>query len=150
MAVIQCTQTEMEQRVRAELMRRSQRDDINRVMAITFDRCSAAERCWECHHQISDWDLNVFDTMHGGLITFLLDTAMGILCRAYTGDHVAPTLDIHVNFLRPVTRGATVYVKATIARVGRKVIHLNAELWTENRDCTCAMASATFFRSDNS
>ena len=146
---IQCTQEEMEQRARAEVMRRSQCNDINQMMGLAFDRCSANERSLELHHQMADWELNVLGTMHGGLITFLLDASMGIISRAYTNDQMTPTLDIHVNFLRPVKQGATVHVRSHVVRVGRNVINLTAELWTESQDHLCATASATFFRADS-
>lgn len=148
MAGVHCTQAEMEQRARAELERRNQRSDINQMMAVSFVRCSAAEHYLELNHQMADWEVNVMGTMHGGLISFLLDATMAITCRAYTGDQVTPTLDIHVNFLRPVKQGAAVCSRATVVHVGRSIVSLTAELWTESRERLCATASATFFRVD--
>lgn len=138
----------MTRRAAEELARRNQRSDINRMMAVTFSRCSAEERYLELLHQMAEWEINVIGTMHGGLISFLLDATMAITCRAYTGDQVTPTLDIHVNFLRPVQQGSTVRTRAYVTHVGRRIVNLTAELWTENRNRLCATASAVFYRSD--
>lgn len=148
MAAIRCTQEEMEERARQELERRNQRSDINQMMTVEFAGCSAQERYLELSHQMAQWEINVIGTMHGGLIAFLLDATMAIACRAYTGDQVTPTLDIHVNFLRPVRQGSSVQTRGTITHVGRRIVNLTAELWSESRDKLCATASATFYRAD--
>jgi len=148
MAGTHCTQLEMEQRVMAELERRNQRSDINQMMRLSFAGCSAAERCLELKHQVADWEANTMGTMHGGLISFLLDATMAIACRAYTGDQLTPTLDIHINFLRPVKQDAVVCSRAVVIHAGRSIVNLTAELWTESRDRLSATASAAFFRAD--
>lgn len=150
MAAKQCTQEEMVQRAQRELERRNQRSDINRMMLVTFVQCSAEEKYVELCHQMEEWEINVIGTMHGGLISFLLDATMAITCRTYTGDQTTPTLDIHVNFLRPVRQGSSVYTRGTITHVGRRIVNLTAELWTGSRDKLCATASATFYRADPS
>ena len=118
------------------------------MMTLVFAQCSAEEKYVELTHQMADWETNVFGTLHGGLIAFLLDATMAIACRAYTGDHATPTLDIHVNFLRPVKQGELVQTRATIVHVGRRVVRLSAELWTESRARLCATSDATFYRAD--
>ena len=138
----------MEERARAEIERRKGRDDINRMMPIELVHCSAEERYLEVSHQLSDWELNFMDTMHGGLITFLLDTTMAITSRAYTGDQITPTLNLQVSFLRPVRKGSVITTRATITHVGRRVINLTAQLWTDHPDQPCATASGTFYRPD--
>lgn len=148
MAAIQCTQAEMEQRARTEIERRNQRNDINQMMAVAFAQCSAEGKFLELTHPIADWETNVFGTLHGGLIALLLDATMAIASRAYTGDQMTPTLDIHVNFLRPVPKGELVRTRATIVHVGRSVIQINGELWIEERSNLCAAADAIFYRAD--
>lgn len=148
MAAINCTQEEMEQRACAELSQRNQRDDINRMMKVSFSQCSAKDCFLELSHQPENWETNIFGTLHGGLIAFLLDATMAITCRAYTGDRFTPTLDIQVRFLRPVHQESLVYTRATILHAGRNVIQLTAELWEEDRTRLCASASASFYRAD--
>lgn len=142
------TKETMEERVLAELRRRTQRDDINRMMPMELVGCSPEARCVEVSHELSDWELNFMDTMHGGLISFLLDSTMAITGRAWTGDRITPTLNLQVSFLRPVKKGSLITTRATITHVGRRVINLTAELWTDHPDRPCATASGTFYRPD--
>ena len=97
---------------------------------------------------MEDWEINIYHTMHGGLISLLLDANMAIASRAFTGDKATPTLDIHVNFLRPVKQGEPVHTKAWVIRIGRSTVQLRSELWTTDPNRVCATADAIFFRSD--
>ena len=146
MAEFQCTQEEMERRAIAEVERRSRHHDINEMMAVSYCACSADERTLELCHQVAGWEVNVMGSMHGGLFTFLLDATMAIVSRAYTGDEITPTMDIHVSFLRPVRQGDVAHMKARIDYVGRHMIHLTAELRTEQSGQLCASAAANFYR----
>ncbi len=142
------TQEELEQRIRTELEKRDQRSDINQMMKVEFIGCSAAEQTLELFHPMEDWEINIYHTMHGGLISLLLDANMAIASRAFTGDKATPTLDIHVNFLRPVKQGEPVHTKAWVIRIGRSTVQLRSELWTTDPNRVCATADAIFFRSD--
>lgn len=144
-----CTQPELESRVLAELARRNAREDINQMMQLQFVQCSADEGSVELLHPMQDWEINIYGTMHGGLIALILDATMAVTCRSWTGDRATPTLDIHVNFLRPVKQGEPVHTKAYVVHAGRSVVQLRAELWTSDPAKTCASADAVFFRSDS-
>lgn len=149
MSIQPCTQEEMQNRALTELSKRNQRNDINQMMTVQYVDCSAEDGYLELSHQMADWEINIMNTMHGGLISFLLDATMAIASRSYTGDSMTPTLDMSVQFLRAVKAGTTVFTRATITHVGRRIINLNAELWTESRAHLCATASGTFFRADS-
>lgn len=132
-----------------ELLKRNQRNDINQMMTVHYVNCNAAEGTLELSHQMADWEINIMNTMHGGLISFLMDANMAIASRAYTGDSMTPTLDMSIQFLRAVKAGAEVHTKATITHVGRSIINLNAVLWSDNPAQPCATASGTFFRASS-
>lgn len=141
-----CTQEEMERRVMEELRQRSLREDINRMMALSYQDCCAKDGTVMLCHRMAAWERNVMDTMHGGLITFLLDAAMAIACRACTGDRAMPTMDLYVSFLRPVWGGEAICVEGRVEHVGRRTIHASARLWTGGGERLCAAASANFCR----
>lgn len=142
------TQEDFKARVEQQLERRRQREDINQMVDLRLVHCDILERSVELTHSMSDWETNVYGTMHGGLIALVLDAAMANTCRAWTGDQATPTLDIHVNFIRPVRQGALVHAKAWVIRAGRSTVQLRSELWTDTPDHTCATADAIFFRAD--
>lgn len=142
------TQQELEQRVLAELASRNQRTGINQMMRLEYVSCSAEEQTVELLHPMADWEINIYGTLHGGLTSLLLDAVMAISCRVFTGDKAAPTLDIHVNFIRPVRQREVVHIKAWVVHIGRSTVQLRAELWVSDHKKTCAAADAIFFRTD--
>ena len=146
--VTKLSQETLEQRVRDELARRNARTDINQMMELEFVSCSADKQTLELFHPMKDWEINIYGTLHGGLISLLLDASMAIASRTFTGDKATPTLDIHVNFLRAVKQGESVHTKAWVVRIGRSMVQLRAELWITAPERTCASADAIFFRSD--
>lgn len=146
MAEERCTQSAMEASARREFEHRRLGHDINQMMEVSFVECSALERSLTLCHTMTAWEVNPQGTMHGGLITYLLDAAMAIANRSYTGDATSPTMDIHVNFIRPVLQGSRVFVRATLLQVGRSCVTARAELWTGERERLCAAASALYRR----
>lgn len=139
------TQEEMRRRAEAELANRSRSDgDINSMMELSLADCRADTMELTLIHSVHPRELNVMGTMHGGLICWVLDSAMAVLLRACTGDTVTPTVDIHVNFLRPVSQGQELAVHAQILHLGRSTATLQARAIACGR--ICATATATFFR----
>ena len=148
MAEVRYTQEQMEQLVRDSLKYRKQWGGINEMMGLSLEECCAQTGAVQLSHRMAFWETNVLGTMHGGLITFLLDTVMAIGARACTGDRRTPTSDIHVNFLRPVQQDSTVHIRAEAMHVGRHLLQMRADLWTDSPDRLCASATATFYRVD--
>lgn len=143
----QCTtQQELEKRTKAACASLEKAPGVSGSMALELASCSLEEYSLELCHEVNDWDMNIQGSMHGGQICLLMDTTMGILCRCLTGDSAATTIDLHVNFLRLVPLGKPLHTKARISRLGRKVISINAEAWTDDANRLCATACATFFR----
>jgi uncharacterized protein (TIGR00369 family) len=73
---------------------------------------------------------NVFGTMHGGVVTTLLDTAAGCALHTTLPPGVGyTTLDLSVRFLRPVLLdNGTVRAAATLVNRGRRTALVTAEL----------------------
>jgi uncharacterized protein (TIGR00369 family) len=66
--------------------------------------------------------------VHGGLVTTLLDTAMGFACvRALGDDGGFLTADLNVEFFR-VTRPGTLRAEGRVTRRTRRVVFCAAEL----------------------
>jgi uncharacterized protein (TIGR00369 family) len=67
--------------------------------------------------------------VQGGIISAMMDDAMGPLLVAHTQGRKYPsTIDLHTHFLRPVPVGP-VTVKARVVRLGRQIAFLEAELY---------------------
>ena len=71
---------------------------------------------------------NPMGTVHGGVIAGMADTAAGMLSKALIGTWLSgPTVSLSVNYLRPVSLGATVYVRASCQKNGRFLNYTTCE-----------------------
>lgn len=143
-----CTQETFQARLEAELARRRSRNDINQMMQLDLTGCDAQTRTVTFLHPAEDWEVNIYGTLHGGLISLLLDASMAVTCRAWTVDKATPTLDIHVNFISPAKQGLPVHTQACVVHAGRNIVQMRAELWTGDFARLCATADANFYRAD--
>ena len=74
----------------------------------------------------------ILPALHGGVIGSLLETAAIAQVIYETGAVTIPKpVDITVDYLRS-GRAQTTYAKARIAKQGRRVINVHAELWQED------------------
>ncbi len=79
--------------------------------------------------------------IHGGIVTALLDEAMAkiILYK----NMKAVTVNINVDFLRPLSPLKDYMIEGKIVRIDRKVIYAEARIFSENK--IFAKAAAKFF-----
>lgn len=74
--------------------------------------------------------LNFFQTVHGGVLAGLLDTAMGcaLITTLAAGEHNT-IIDLHTKYLRPVNVGSgTFAVDAVVEHCGRRQRTMNAKI----------------------
>ena len=81
-----------------------------------------------------DFHFNAVGSVHGGVITTLLDTAMGCTLMTTLGaDTTFTTLELKVNFLKAVTKkSGRLYAKGHIIHAGRTTAYIEAHLVDEN------------------
>ena len=68
---------------------------------------------------ISDLMYNAIGYIHGGIITYIADTAMGHLCAAF-GDYPSVSLELKTQFFRTAKTGELI-TKAYFLKKGKKV-----------------------------
>ncbi len=91
--------------------------------------------CGTPHH-------NPMGRVHGGLIAALADSAMGIAFgRTLTDSEDFATIEVKVNFIRPV-RAGRVTASARVIERGLRIGFVECEL-TDNRDKRIATATST-------
>jgi uncharacterized protein (TIGR00369 family) len=73
---------------------------------------------------------NLIGSVHGGIITTLLDTALGAVAQSLLpAGQVATTIDLHTRFHRPVTAQVPkVFADARVVHAGRRTISAEAKL----------------------
>lgn len=94
-----------------------------------------------------DWMRNAAGTLHGGLCATILDQAMGFIpycLRTETG--ITPTVQLSVNYHRPLIPGQEVLVKVHVVSVTKSLITLSAEAWQkENPQKLCLSGTGLYF-----
>jgi len=140
-------QQELERRLRGHVeIRMTKQGEYNRNIKMEYIEGSFEDRTLTIRHMAREEEMNPLNTMHGGIVTWLLDSTMGTLANAWV--YVpAPTMNIAVNFVSGVHTGDEVFIKAKLVHVGRATVSASAEMIAGER--VCATAVATFFVTGN-
>jgi uncharacterized protein (TIGR00369 family) len=86
--------------------------------------------------------INPIGTIQGGIITAMLDDAMGPVATAFLGGHhMAPTVELKTSFMRPATVGP-LFVEAKVVHCGRDILFLEGAM-TDKKHKLIATATAT-------
>ena len=115
---------------------------INDMLSPSFSACSAEEKTLTLTFPLRDWMLNPKGTLHGGIMSTMLDMTMGMLTRYERKTNLVSTVSLSVDFLRPV-RADSAAVCAHIRKAGRTIVFAEARL-TDPQGRLCANAQATF------
>ena len=91
---------------------------------------------------LSKESLNPNNTVHGGLIFALADTAIGTLCYA-TGVK-AVTIDSNINYLKPC-RGNIMKCIATPIKVGKTIGVYKAEIYNSKNELSAIVTANYMF-----
>lgn len=97
---------------------------IGDQMQMCLLQCDAenGEFLFRCETQ--PWMCNAVGTLHGGMCAALLDQAMGLIAFCLKPEEgIAPTIQLQVNYHRPIQPGKQVQVKVRIlSRTGRLIM----------------------------
>lgn len=89
---------------------------------------------------VEDYMYNPQGSLHGGVITFILDVSMGHLCKKVLG--TAVTLEMKTQYLKPVKSGK-IRCEASFLKKGRKIVYTESRLRREDGQIA-AYATATW------
>ena len=98
-----------------------------------------------CH--TFDWMRNGFGALHGGMCATVVDQAMGFVAHCCKmDDGTAPTVQLSVDYHRPLVPGEDVLVKVKIISVSRNLMRFTAEAYrAAEPDKLCLTGSSIFF-----
>ena len=146
MKLVKLKQQELEYRIAEETAYRKQLPGMSEMLGLEAISCDAEKQQLVVVHNVAAWAENVNGTAHGGIIAASMDSAMGILCRCYIYPQRSPTINLNVNYLRPVYIGDKLYVRAELLRQGKNLLWLRTVAWTTDPDKPCASAEGTFYK----
>lgn len=93
------------------------------------------------------WMRNFAGTLHGGLCATVVDQAMGFVSNAVRGGHaVVPTVQLSVNYHRPLMPDRMVLVKVRVETATRRFMTLTAKAFlAEAPEKLCISATGMYY-----
>lgn len=120
---------------------------IGDMLALELIRCdpAAGEILLRC--ATKDWMRNLAGTLHGGMCATVVDQAMGCVAWcAKPGEGLAPTVQLQVNYHRPLIPGEDVLIHIRVVSVTKSLIHLACEAMVASApEKLCLTSTATYF-----
>jgi uncharacterized protein (TIGR00369 family) len=89
---------------------------------------------------VGEFQTNPVGTLQGGILSSFIDDAFGCLCFASLRKPCV-SIDMTVNFIRPIKLGAFVIVRAEFKAKGRKLLQCSAEAFTGNEKLAATATS---------
>ncbi|MFZ5929155.1 MAG: PaaI family thioesterase [Acidobacteriota bacterium] len=86
--------------------------------------------------------LNLLGTLHGGVTAALVDAAAGVAIIAFLGGRPATTVELKVNYLRPVSQGK-VHARSRIVKLGKTLAFATVDV-KDSHGRLIAAGSATY------
>jgi len=111
---------------------------LSRLFGLTF---SYTDETCRIEFPIHDFMFNPQGTLHGGVIAFALDVAMGHLLKHVTGVP-GTTLEMKVQYLSPL-RPPHAVCESRFLRKGQTISFLEARMW-DHEGTLAAVANATW------
>lgn len=106
-------------------MRAMARISFNQHLGFRLTRVYRDGVALEC--AIEPHKLNLLGTLHGGVTATLIDAAAGVAIISALGGRPATTVDLKVNYLRPVTDGK-VHARSRIQKMGKTLAFASVEV----------------------
>lgn len=115
---------------------------LNDMIDPQYVSCDPEKKSCKVRYKKFKWEDNGRGEVHGGVISAMMDTTMGINAIALTEGDVS-TADMNVNFLKPFT-GKSFIVESEAVQVGSRVIRLEARAYDEDTGKCLALSTGTF------
>lgn len=120
---------------------------IGDMMHFQLVACDPEKGDYTMTCQTLPWMRNFAGTLHGGMCASILDQAMGFISYCLKpGEGTAPTVQLEVDYHRPLIPGEEVLVRVHVVSLTRSLMNLTAEaVRPENPDKICLSGSGIYF-----
>lgn len=140
---------DMETRVRNRIaeITREVPGSIGDMMHFTLLECDPEKGDYVMSCETAPWMRNFAGTLHGGLRATILDQAMGFVSYCLKpGEGTAPTVQMEIDYHRPLMPGESVIVKVHVVSATRSLMNLTAEATQASHpEKICLSGSGIYF-----
>lgn len=120
-------------------------DRHNALLKLKLDSCDSDKLTMRFVFEVDGpWCLNPYDCVHGGVISSLFDTSMGIGAVALTDGYVTTT-DLSINYIKPFS-GKKYYFDIEYTHIGNKMIRILGRAQDAETGVLCATAMGGYMR----
>lgn len=119
---------------------------LNDMLDPQYVDCDPEKMSCRVKYKKFNWEDNGRGEVHGGVISAMMDTTMGINAIALTDGRISTT-DISINFIRPFM-GRSFIIESEALQVGKRVIRLSAKAYDEDTGKLLAMSTGCFMHVD--
>ena len=119
---------------------------LNDMIDPQYVDCDPEKMTYRVRYKKFKWEDNGRGEVHGGVISAIMDTTMGINAIALTDGSVS-TSDMTISFLKPF-RGKSFIVESEAVQVGSRVIRLIAKAYDEDTGSCLAVSTGSFMHVD--
>lgn len=120
---------------------------INAMLQMTLDRLDEEHDSIILRFPIEAWELNPAGTLHGGILSTMVDIAMGCSCYIHSEAFFTPTAQMAVQFIRPVFADEVLYVEGYCDHAGSRLAQARAIVRRADGEMV-ASASGTYVLND--
>lgn len=106
-----------------------------------FCGCSFQNKTLTVAFPVLEEELNRSRNMMGGMIATAFDAVFGLLVYAIDGELMPPTINLNINYVRPVPEGDRLILTVRIDSYGRKIVHLSGTGVSESSGNTVSTAT---------
>ncbi len=116
----------------------------NTLMNPRLAACNAKERTITIEFPVQEWQLNQYDVMHGGLIATAFDEALGIFALYLNHGKQIVSVNISLNYVKPVPMDGAILITAKVTSLGKKIITISGECHLKSNGLLTNTAIETF------
>ena len=111
--------------------RRSLEGTINAMVNLQLEAASADERTLVFSFLLEEWEMNPAGQTHGGILSTMLDIAMGGAAYTFSQAAFTPTIQLSVNFVKSSHASQQLRVEAVCDHVAGMTDQYAVELYKE-------------------
>lgn len=115
---------------------------LSNMLEPEYLSCDTKEKKTRIRYKRFKWEENGRGEVHGGVISAMMDTAMGVTAMAFL-DHDVSTADMSISFVRPFD-GRSFIVESEIIHLGRRIVRVAAKAFDEETGKLLASGTTNF------
>ena len=138
------TQKNMENTIKNNINIINEKKQFVSLLKPEFVKCNLINKELTIKFIVEEWELNPQNSLHGGITATIFDTTFGFLCKYFSNNNPITTISLTTNYLKPIWNGDIIKANTKIVSLGKNIINLTGEIFTNENDIISATSSASF------